>query len=81
MARLWDAETGDAVATLKGHEGIVWKAVFSSDSKRVVTASMDRTARVWIVETRELMERAEARLARREFTDEELNPYVELLDK
>jgi WD40 repeat protein len=36
------------IAVLKGHEGAVWSAAFSSDGKRVVTASADKTARpVW----------------------------------
>ena len=50
-ARLWDAETGREIATLKGHEGSVLSAAFSPDGKRVVTASYDNTARVWDAET------------------------------
>ena len=46
-ARLWDAATGQALATLAGHEGPVWAAAFSPDGQRVVTASADRTARLW----------------------------------
>jgi WD40 repeat protein len=30
-----------------GHEGGVWSAQFSSDGLRIVTASEDKTARVW----------------------------------
>ena len=32
---------------LRGHEGYVWSAAFSSDGARIVTASKDYTARVW----------------------------------
>jgi hypothetical protein len=32
---------------LSGHEGPVWSAAFSSDGTRIVTASSDRTARIW----------------------------------
>ncbi|WP_147333195.1 hypothetical protein, partial [Archangium gephyra] len=32
---------------LKGHEGYVWSAAFSPDGQRIVTASLDKTARVW----------------------------------
>ncbi len=32
---------------LRGHEGGVTSAAFSADGKRVVTASSDKTARVW----------------------------------
>jgi WD40 repeat protein len=46
-ARVWDAASGRAIATLKGHEGPVWSAAFSPDGKRIVTASYDKTARVW----------------------------------
>ncbi|WP_437518609.1 WD40 repeat domain-containing protein [Sorangium sp. So ce1099] len=31
----------------KGHEGTVWSAELSPDGQRVVTASVDSTARVW----------------------------------
>jgi WD40 repeat protein/tRNA A-37 threonylcarbamoyl transferase component Bud32 len=37
--------------TLKGHTGIVTSASFSSDGSRVVTASGDRTAKVWDAKT------------------------------
>ena len=46
-ARLWDATTGAALATLSGHTKPVKSAVFSPDGSRVVTASDDNTARLW----------------------------------
>ena len=33
--------------TLKGHQGAITSAVFSSDGQRLVTTSADKTARVW----------------------------------
>ncbi|MFN5516565.1 MAG: AAA-like domain-containing protein [Cyanobacteriota bacterium] len=36
--------------TLLAHQGEVWDAAFSPDGKRIVTASMDNTAKVWPVE-------------------------------
>ena len=35
------------VVELRGHTESVWSAAFSPDGKRVVTASQDRTARIW----------------------------------
>jgi WD40 repeat protein len=44
-ARVWDATSGQLLATLQGHTQGVRSAVFSSDSRHIVTAS-DRV-RVW----------------------------------
>jgi WD40 repeat protein len=49
-ARIWDAKTGAALATLK-HELSVNSAKFSPDGTRVVTASQDNTARLWDAKT------------------------------
>jgi hypothetical protein len=46
-ARLWDAATGTAVATLAGHTGFVAAVAFSPDGTRVLTGSEDNTARLW----------------------------------
>jgi len=46
-ARIWDAETGRTIATLKGHAKTITFAAFSPDGKSVVTASQDGTARIW----------------------------------
>jgi WD40 repeat protein len=47
FAQVWNVQTGQLGATLKGHLGLVGRASFSPDGKRVVTASFDGTARVW----------------------------------
>ncbi|MGO9171656.1 MAG: AAA family ATPase [Rhodomicrobium sp.] len=39
------------LAILKGHEDQVWSAAFSPDGKLIVTASHDRTARLWDAQT------------------------------
>ena len=48
-ARIWDAATAKEIAVLRGHEGTVTSAAFSPDGSRIVTASYDRTARIWDV--------------------------------
>jgi WD40 repeat protein len=50
-ARRWDAKTGAALATLKGHMYGVLAARFSADGSRVLTASQDGTARLWDAKT------------------------------
>jgi WD40 repeat protein len=45
-ARVWDAQTGEELATLR-HEAAVSQATWDADGSRVLTASADGTARVW----------------------------------
>ena len=40
-----------ALATLQGHESIVWSAAFSPDGATTLTSSEDGTARLWTVPT------------------------------
>jgi len=59
--RVWNAKNGQLIAILKGHvhtpntEGMAYNfiaaAQFSADGQRVLTASEDRTARVWDANT------------------------------
>ncbi len=51
IARVWDTGTGQLVAALRGHDGPLTAAAFSSDDLRVATASQDGSARVWDVAT------------------------------
>jgi WD40 repeat protein len=50
-AEIRDAGSGEQVAILEGHTGLVRTARFSPDGTRVVTASADHTARVWEART------------------------------
>ncbi|MCA9657826.1 MAG: hypothetical protein KC486_05740, partial [Myxococcales bacterium] len=44
---VWDATTGEHVATLQGHDNDVVALAYSPDGARIATASLDKTARVW----------------------------------
>jgi hypothetical protein len=46
---VWDAATGKPATSALEHHAEVWSAAFSPDGTRVVTASSDKTARVWNV--------------------------------
>jgi WD40 repeat protein len=45
--RIWDVATAKEIAVLRGHEQPVYTAAFSPDGSRIVTASADKTARIW----------------------------------
>jgi WD40 repeat protein len=44
---VWDIETGERLALLKGHEGPVVALAWSPDGRWIGTASLDKTARLW----------------------------------
>jgi hypothetical protein len=51
-AVLWDAfAQARLLVALRGHKDRVLTAVFSPDGRRILTASFDRTARLWDAET------------------------------
>ena len=45
--RIWDAQSGAALAVIRGHTGSVTSLAYVPDSARVVTGSADETVRVW----------------------------------
>src|SRR5207247_2308773 len=42
-----DAESLKELRRLDAHEGRLWAAVFSADGQRMLTCSLDQTARLW----------------------------------
>jgi len=55
--RVWEVSKGKLVAILRGHTNTVQGAVFSRDSRFIVTASWDKTASVWEATTGRLLTR------------------------
>ena len=45
--RIWDSRTAAPILVLRGHQDSVASAVFSPDATRIVSASLDSTARIW----------------------------------
>jgi WD40 repeat protein len=54
LAILWNAETGQEIARLSGHEAHVTMIRFSRDGKRLATGSSDSKIFLWDVETRQI---------------------------
>lgn len=76
-ARLWNMDTGEALATLTNQPLPLEGVDFSPDGRHVVTAGDDGNVRVYIVSFEELMEVAKTRLSR-DFTPEECQRYLRL---
>jgi len=45
---MWDTQSGKLIADLKGHTDYVYSGAFSPDGKKIVTASRDRIAKIWL---------------------------------
>ena len=52
-AKIWDAQTGELLMTLKGHTEAVNNIAYSPDGRRIATTSDDHTAKVWDATTGE----------------------------
>jgi len=50
------------LGTLTGHTDQVYTAALSSDGKRIVTASSDRTARLYVADLHDLLDWAKQQL-------------------
>ena len=55
LVKIWDAATGERIATLSGHASQVNDAVFSPDGRLISTAGADGTAKVWDAGTHEAL--------------------------
>jgi WD40 repeat protein len=49
--KVWDADTGQEIRTLKGHTAAVFSVASSPDSKRFVSGSVDHTLKIWDADT------------------------------
>lgn len=50
MVTIWDVESGNNVAILKGHEGPSYGATFNPQRRMLVTSGADGTVRLWNLE-------------------------------
>lgn len=48
---VWDVPSGRNLSCLRGHEGGITSVVFSSDGRRLISGSWDKTARLWDVKS------------------------------
>ena len=49
--RIWNAQTGALLRTLKGHVNTVSSMAYSPDGKTIASGSMDNTIRIWNAQT------------------------------
>jgi WD40 repeat protein len=45
--KLWDAASGQCLATLQGHSASVWACAFSPDGTKLLSGSADNTLKLW----------------------------------
>ncbi len=77
LAKLWDMETGEEIATLSDRKSSLGGVDFSPDGRYLVTAGSDGTVSVYSISIEELMEVARSRLSRG-LTLEECRTYLHL---
>jgi len=78
-ARVWNAETGESIATLLDHKGPVLNAMFSWDGRSVFTASEDYATRIYPREAFAPFDELRALISQRvarELTEKEREDYL-----
>jgi WD40 repeat protein len=55
VVKVWNAETGQGLSTLKGHTDSVTSVCFSPNGKRILSGSKDNTLRVWNADNDQLV--------------------------
>ena len=50
--QIWNAETGNFVRTLEGHEGYVTSVAFSPDGERIVSGGLRGEIKIWKFDVR-----------------------------
>ncbi|MGH9752663.1 MAG: WD40 repeat domain-containing protein [Blastocatellia bacterium] len=51
IVKLWDAQTGQELATLEGHDFDVYSVAFSPNGKTLASGSGDNTIKLWDPQT------------------------------
>jgi WD40 repeat protein len=53
--RLWEAQSGQPLATLHGHNGPVWAVALSGDGRLLASGSWDGRAKLWEASSGQLL--------------------------
>jgi len=48
--QILDSNTGQVAATIDAHSDFVWSITFSPDGKRILSAAVDQTVKVHIID-------------------------------
>ncbi len=75
LAKLWDATSGEELASFYGNAKNTWSASFNRDGNRLAVGGWDGTARIYVLPLDDLVSLAESRLTR-SLTTEECQKYL-----